>query len=283
MDIRNELVNIFEDTRNWIRSDAELRQSANNSRENTILYSAEEFPDLPEYKPVNTTISVTGRKSFEAACALREQFPEAKIAVHNFASATNPGGGVTNGSRAQEESLCRCSTLYTCLTREDLWKDFYQFHRNRQDVRYTDSCIYSPNVLIIKSDTDFPERLPKENFCQVDILTCAAPNLRTKPYNIMNPGKGNALNLTEQELKDIHRSRARHLLTIAAAHEENILVLGAFGCGAFRNNPYVVAQAYQEILEENAFRNRFQHIEFAVYHTPRETENFTAFQKVFSK
>ena len=282
MDIRQELVNIFEDTVRWSKEDKAIAEARKFSVENTELYQAEDYPELPEFTPADTKIHVSGEKSFQAVFRLRKAYPDARIAVHNFASATNPGGGVTRGSRAQEESLCRCSTLYPCLTRADLWQTYYLFHRNRNDVRYTDACIYSPDVLIIKNDDDLPERLPAEEFCKVDILTCAAPNLRLNPYNQMNPGKGNAVQLTDRELADLHRSRARHLLTVAGFHHDEVLVLGAFGCGAFRNNPRVVAQVYKEILNEKEFRNRFLHVEFAVFHTPRETENFNAFEKVFS-
>ncbi|MBE6877354.1 MAG: TIGR02452 family protein [Ruminococcus sp.] len=282
MDIRLELIKIFEDTVRWIKEDKALSEAKKFSIQNTRLYKAEEYPELPEFSPADTKIQVSGEKSFQAAMRLRKEYPDARIAVHNFASATNPGGGVKTGSRAQEESLCRCSTLYSCLNRSDLWESYYLFHRNRHDVRYTDACIWSPDVLIIKNDDDLPERLPESEFCKVDVLTCAAPNLRPKPYNSMNPGKGDAVQLTDRELADLHRSRARHLLTVAAANHDEVLVLGAFGCGAFRNNPRVVAQVYKEILNEKQFKNRFLHVEFAVFHTLRETENFKAFEKVFS-
>ncbi|MDE7120814.1 MAG: TIGR02452 family protein, partial [Oscillospiraceae bacterium] len=181
-----------------------------------------------------------------------------------------------------EESLCRCSNLYPCLNQGWLKRDYYLFHRNRHDLRYTDACIWSPDVKIFKTDTNIPERMPQADWCTVDILTCAAPNLRTKPYNAMNPGKGGtALQLTDRELGELHEQRARHMLSVALAHHIEILILGAFGCGAFRNNPHIVAQAYRNILDEPAFQNKFRHVAFAVYTTPRERENFQAFQRVF--
>jgi len=282
MDVRLELIKIFEDTMDWTKKDPLLKKAVSFSVSHTQLYQAEEYPDMPELVARNTKIQVSGDRSFQAALRLRKEYPDAKIAVHNFASATNPGGGVTKGARAQEECLCRCSTLYPCLTRSDLWENYYHFHRNQHDVRYTDACIYSPDVLIIKTDDDLPERASVSEFCKVDILTVAAPNLRPSPYNMMNPGKGQAIQLTDAELADLHRSRARHMLTIAAANHDDVLVLGAFGCGAFRNNPRVVAQVYREVLNEKEFKNRFLHVEFAVFHTPRETANFEAFQKVFA-
>jgi len=282
MDIRLELIKIFEDTMNWTKEEKMLKNAVRFSVSHTQLYQPEEYPAMPALVPRNTKIHVSGDRSFQAAFRLRKEYPDAKIAVHNFASATNPGGGVTIGARAQEECLCRCSTLYPCLVRSDLWENYYYFHRNRHDVRYTDACIWSPDILIIKSDDDLPERLPKNEFCKVDILTVAAPNLRPKPYNRMNPGKGESIQVTDAELAELHRSRARHMLTVAAANQDDILILGAFGCGAFQNNPEVVAKVYQEVLNEPEFKNRFLHIEFAVFHTPRETKNFEAFQKVFN-
>ena len=282
MDIRSELVKIFNDTISWIKKDQTLHRAVTYSIEHTQLYPAGKSPELPDFVPQNTKIQVSADKSFQAAFRLRKTYPEARIAVHNFASATNPGGGVKNGSRAQEESLCRCSTLYPCLNSDDLWQNYYQFHRNRHDVRYTDACIYSPDILIIKNDDDLPERLPEQEFCKVDILTVAAPNLRQKPYNAMNPGKGEPVRLTDRELADLHRSRAEHLLSVAAANHDEVLVLGAFGCGAFQNPPRVVAQVYREVLSKKEFKDRFLHVEFAVYHTVRETANFEVFQRVFS-
>ncbi len=281
--VRETMARIFEDTKNWYESDQDLKQAAAYAAEHTKLYRAKEYPAIPEADSQRKTeIHVSADKSFQAASRLHEQYPEARIAVHNFASATNPGGGVKNGSRAQEESLCRCSLLYPCLKQTWLWESYYLYHRNRADVKYTDACIYSPDVLVIKSDTDFPERLSKEKWFPVDILTCAAPNLRRKPNNIMNPGNDHAISLTDQELFEIHVSRARHMLTIAAANQDDILILGAFGCGAFRNSPDVVARAYQTVLHESAFKNRFLHVEFAIFHTSRETANYDAFRKVFT-
>lgn len=282
MDIRDQLVNIFQDTMNWIKTEPELTHALENAVSGTRLYPAQDYPELPEISAQETRIHVSADRSFQAAMRLREIYPEARIAVHNFASATNPGGGVTRGSRAQEECLCRCSTLYPCLIQGILWQNYYQFHRNRNDVRYTDACIYSPDVLIIKTDTDFPERMPQQDWCRVDVLTCAAPNLRHKPYNFMNPGQGNPVRLSDAELADLHRKRARHMLTVAAANHDEVLIMGAFGCGAFRNKPSVVAEAYREVLHEKTFRNRFLHVEFAVFHTARETENYDAFRKIFS-
>ena len=87
----------------------------------------------------------------------------------------------------------------------------------------------------------------------MDILTCAAPNLRAMPNNAMNPGNDKAMSLTDE--------------------------LGAFGCGAFQNKPEIVAQAYKEVLTQ--FDGYFQLIEFAVYCIPRDESNYLKFKKAF--
>ena len=207
---------------------------------------------------------------------LHEAHPDAKIAVLNFASATNPGGGVKSGSSAQEESLCRCSTLYPTLNQRRLWDQYYQPNREANDPLHTDVCIYSPNVVICKTDESIPQRLPEEQFVTVDVVTCAAPNLRQRPGNYHNPDASKAASITRQQLFDLHVKRAKHILHVAAANEVDCLVLGAFGCGAFENNPSIVAKAYAVALEE--YRRRFDVIEFAIYCRDWETQNFDAFR-----
>ena len=197
----DDLIEVFEDTRRWCRSEKALRESVERSLAETKLYSVGEelHYDKSRYaEPM--AVSVSTRRTFEAARELHEKLPNAKIAVLNFASATNPGGGVARGSRAQEESLCRCSTLYPVLADPKYWGAFYGFHRKRHDARYTDLCLYTPGVKVIKSDTALPERLDEKDWLSVDIITCAAPNLRERPSNEMNPQAGEALHLSDEEL-----------------------------------------------------------------------------------
>lgn len=282
MGSREELIEVFEDTQRWYKEDAELAAAVKDSIAGTVVYDADNYPTLPKSAQAQKmNVCVTKSRTFEAAMRLRKKYPDKRIAVHNFASATNPGGGVTRGSRAQEECLCRCSTLYPTLTTPDLWEKYYRFHRNRHDVRYTDTCIYTPGVWIIKTDENAPQRMQKQDWCKVDVMTCAAPNLRANPYNVMNPGSGEAVQLTDEELLKLHQKRARHMLSVAAANGAEVLVLGAFGCGAFQNKPEVVAEAYQEVLKE--FAGRFAEVEFAVYCTPRDQKNYEAFRRIIRK
>jgi len=270
---------VFEDTRKWYETDSKLKSLISEARNTTQVFKADDYPEYVEGKPYEETkIYVTQNRSFEAAIKLHRQYGSDRIAVHNFASATNPGGGVTRGSSAQEECLCRCSTLYPILNDSVLWSEYYGMHRKKRDARYTDTCIYTTGVTIIKSDEDVPQRLPEHEWVKVDVITCPAPNLRERPSNAMNPNAGHKVEVSDEELKEIHKKRARHMLRIAAAKHVDILVLGAFGCGAFSNDPKVVATAYKEILPE--FNGMFKLIEFAVYTSPKDRTNYEMFKEI---
>jgi len=206
---------------------------------------------------------------------------ELKIAVHNFASAKNPGGGVKHGSRAQEEAICRCSTLYPVLNTEENWKNFYNVNRKRADALHDDACIYTPEIIVCKSDIDHPARLPRDRWELVDVITIAAPNLKEQPNKIYDPGYEKPAKITDEELFALHEKRLRHMFTVAAHHGADIFVTGAFGCGAFQNNPEVVAQAYKKILPE--FDGYFKEIVFAIHCRSGEMINYETFKKILGK
>jgi len=275
----NQKIKIFEDTMKQCRENKKLSDSVKKSINGTKFYIPENYPEINRsISDDNCKITVTKERTFEASKKLHVLYPECRIGVLNFASATNAGGGVTRGSSAQEESLCRCSTLYPCLNTKELSYKFYQMHRNKGDLRYTDTCIYTPDIIVIKSDTELPERVPEKDWFNVDVLTCAAPNLRSKPYNRMNPGSAEPIRLSDKELLEIHKKRGLHILNIAASNNIDVLVSGAFGCGAFRNSPDIVARAYQEIIPE--YKKYFREIRFAVYCPPDNSVNYDTFQKI---
>jgi uncharacterized protein (TIGR02452 family) len=128
--------------------------------------------------------------------------------------------------------------------------------------------------VIFKSDTDLPELLDRKDRVKTDVMTCAAPDLRYKPHL---PADYSA-EMTDEELYACHLCRARHLLTAAAAKGADTLVLGAFGCGAFQNNPEVVANAYRTVLKE--FTGIFRKIEFAVFCQPWAIKNYELFARI---
>ncbi len=278
-DRRHKLIEIFEDTEKFYGEDPDLHEAVEESKEKTIFYLPNEYPNLPGPAAGGKSgqVTVSKARTLEAAAQLHEVYPEKKIAVLNFASATTPGGGVKSGSSAQEESLCRCSTLYPVLDTYQMWVDYYDVNRMVDDFRYTDACIYSPDIVVCKTDTDYPKRMEKKDWFTVDVITCAAPNLRNELPAYQNPDTGEKIRMDARELYAIHESRARHILHIAAAHEVDILILGAFGCGAFANDPHIVAKVYHSVLEQYA--ERFERVEFAIYCKEHETDNYLAFQK----
>ena len=83
--------------------------------------------------------------------------------------------------------------------------------------------------------------------------------------------------MNDVELFGYHVKRAVHILSCAAAKGADTLVIGAFGCGAFQNNPETVAKAYKTVLE--IFPNVFRRIEFAIYCPPQNDTNYQIFKK----
>ena len=271
MDRRSYLISVFDDTLEHINNDAELLHAQKQSIAGQKLILESEPLDVPAPAYSETAqVMVTRNRSFEAAA----QYMEQHVCVLNFASATNPGGGVTHGSSAQEESLCRCSTLYNCLNTRVMWEGFYTPHRQSGSPLHNDDIIFTPGVQVLKDDDYRPLVEP----FAVDVITCAAPNLRERPANPFNPSDGQAMQISPDELRRLHELRARRILTVAAQNKADVLILGAFGCGAFRNDPQVVARAYNDVLAE--FSRHFRTIEFAVYCRPHDDSNYRAFNQI---
>ena len=275
---REQLASVFQDTQRLYTENQQLKIAVQVTKDNTIFYEADDFPPLPQKRNIPCETVVTKNKSFEAAIKRHQQYPEDRITVLNFASATNPGGGVKHGSSAQEESLCRCSTLYPALNRNMLWDRYYSPNRSEKNPLHSDACIWTPGIIICKTDTGIPERMKEQDWVSVDIISCAAPNLRETTGNIYNPEYTQSVRLSPEEQYRLHLQRAKHILHIAAAHLTDTLILGAFGCGAFANDPYAVAKAYRDSLPR--YCQYFKRVEFAIFCRGYETKNHDAFNSV---
>ena len=204
--------------------------------------------------------------------------PGSKVAVMNFANAFHAGGGVVRGASAQEECLCRTSTLYPLIYRKSLYNSFYKYHKDKNTPKASDSLIYTEGVVICKTDEDLPKRMDKKDWVTVDVITIAAPDLRKSSnvyFGLVNGGG----NMNDAELFGYHVKRAIHMFTVAASKGADVLVLGAFGCGAFQNNPEVVARAYKIAIQE--FPKVFKKIEFAVYCPPGGSKNYDVFSNFY--
>ena len=274
---RDENVIVFKDTENLCKTNPRISEAVKRSTSaQKLILEGDKLEDQKKglYEDVANVI-VTKKRTFEAAAAYKNQH----VAVHNFASASNPGGGVTKGANAQEECLCRCSGLYFCLNTPAMWDGFYKPHRDAHDPIHNDDIIYTPRVTVFKTDTATPQLLPESEWYDVDIITCAAPNLRNQPSNRYNSGDGNRqVKMKDKELLALHEKKLRRRLEVALSEGCETIILGAFGCGAFQNNPEVVALANRNVIKD--YLHAFKNIEFAVYCPPHDDSNFMIFERV---
>ncbi|MBR0495106.1 MAG: TIGR02452 family protein [Treponema sp.] len=277
---RFENIAVFEDTVALCEKSDRLKESIKKSRESQIFIP--EKDSVPDGSKIarfenDAKIIVSKKRTFEAA-----QFyagKGGKVAVLNFASASNPGGGVVNGAGAQEECLCRVSTLYFTLDTDPNWKRFYTPHRRSRDPLHNDDILYTKNITVFKNDTMKPETMNESDWYDVDVITCAAPNLRERPSNSYNSGDGDErLILNDSELEALHEKRDSRIFDVAVQQGVDILVLGAFGCGAFRNSPAVVAKVMMNLAKK--YVKSFKVIEFAVYCPPYDDINYREFVKL---
>ena len=200
-------------------------------------------------------------------------------ALLNFASAGHPGGGVETGARAQEETICRRSTLTRSIYAFDpkyAAKYGYE-HKAGNNYPLDDlhfSAVYSPAVTVFKEDA---ECTPMEEPYQVAVISCAALNLNGK-YSLALTPDGHMPEMA----KAITRDKVRTIFRIALSHGHDALVLGAFGCGAFKNPPAEVAAIFHEILEEPEFKNKFRLVTFSIIEDHNSNNrNLKAFEKAF--
>ena len=269
---KQQLASVFEDTMAQIKQTEEWMSAIDYSIHNQQFIPASAIISISDVQKVDkpANIIVSQLRSFEAAA----QYIGKRTAVLNFASATNPGGGVEKGASAQEECLCRVSTLYPCLADQKMRTSFYTPHRKNGNALHNDDIIYTPNVLVIKDDD---HNLLSEPF-SVDIISCAAPNLRERPSNQYNTGDTIKVQISDDELLTLHEKRARKIFSSAIANGVEILILGAFGCGAFQNDPHIVAQAYKNVLPD--FAHYFHTIEFAIFCNAKNIENYQVFLSI---
>ena len=185
-----------------------------------------------------TKIQEANETTLQAGYRLLKTSP--KVLALNFANGISAGGGFLHGARAQEEFLCRSSSLYLTLVDDSM----YAAHAKRSSPDSTDWAILSPDVPVFRSDNGTLLNAPYI----LSFLTCAAPYAPTV-------GKAESAKLMKHR---IHR-----VLEIASSYGYDSLVLGAWGCGAFYNDPVEVAQSFKDALLGD-FVGSFSEILFAI-------------------
>jgi uncharacterized protein (TIGR02452 family) len=224
----------------------ELRDALDAARHGTIEYPPD--ADLPRATSSLRETVFEVNEATTLAAAERLARAGANVCALNFASAKHPGGGFQNGARAQEESLCRSSGLYTCIQSCDM----YRHHARQGGGFYTNYAIYSPNVPVFFTDNGNPLASPYA----CSFITAPAVNAGT--YLRDHPKQG--ATRIRREMAD----RIAKVLAIAAGHAHDALVLGAWGCGVFRNDPEMIAELFADALR-GPFMQQFTRVVFAIY------------------
>lgn len=240
---------VMTDTKKQCESVPELMDAVKYSIEHQFIVTQEEDIDQPKVQDSQTKYICSGKRSFEAAKAYKGK----KTAVLNFAN-NHAVGGAPFHAGAQEESLCRCSTLLPCL--QALYEQFYKKHSDQYrqhiiDEMGSDDLIYTPDVVVFKTDERkdpiYPLMMDRNEWYKVDVITCAAPELRNMRH-------------IPDNYEEVIFSRIKKILDVAAKEEVEVLILGAWGCGAFKNDSEVVSRAFHSLLKNY----NFEVVEFAL-------------------
>ena len=239
---------------------------------NTRCYEPDALSAIEEQvlaRPVpfpTMTLEVTNETTLHAAARLAFSNASAKVGALNFASAIRPGGGFLSGAQAQEESLARSSGLYPSLLR---CPSYYEHHHAHRTGLYSDRMIYSPRCPVFRTDAG----TLLEQAYLVDFITSPAPNAgavqRNEPHNLPC-------------IEGVLRERSAKVLSLAVHNGCDVLILGAWGCGVFRNKPAMVADVFWEHLAPNRpFWGRFRSVLFAVLDTSASQGIYKAFVERF--
>ena len=261
---KEELIVCFQDTLEQSNNESLKQRTARSVKSNRVY--KEDFISRAKHRGENATIEVYSGTTFDVA---RKYCSLGKVAVLNFANPENPGGGVQLGAMAQEECLCRSSNLYACISDHNVFEEYYSYHRSIRSHFYTDRLIYTKDITVFKDDSIVPQMLPENEWFEVDVITCAAPYLAKIKHT-----NGAAL-------FELFKSRIKNIFEAARDNNVDYLILGAFGCGAFKNPPLIVAEAFRRTIEEQNYSKDFKQIIFAIKPTSEYCPNLSAFVSKF--
>lgn len=257
----------------WARID--ISDALNNAVKNSLLYKPENFQGIEkdinklvnEKKGNSPKIEVTDETTMSAAARLVFCEGIKDTVCLNFASAKNPGGGFLNGSQAQEESLARSSGLYPCISQMN---EMYEYNRSRKTCLYSDHMIYSPKVPVFRDDND---RLLKEPYL-VSFITSPAVNAGVVRAREMD---------NKERIDEVMIERIKKILSVAALNNNKAIVLGAYGCGVFRNRTEDIAEYFKKVLYDDGYKFLFDKIVFAVYDKSPNKDKVKIFEKLSNK
>jgi uncharacterized protein (TIGR02452 family) len=231
------------------------------TNQNSIFISQQEADRLEAaFVPKFGAPAIELREESTLAAILRLAGQDGKLGVLNFASAKNPGGGFLNGAMAQEESLAAASALYSSQLQ---CPEYYDINRACKSMMYTDCAIWSPEVVFFRENSGALLSDP----AKASVLTLPAVNY------------GQVLLKHEDAAKAKETMKRRMKIALAAFADKDCdaIVLGAYGCGVFRNAPADVAAWWDELLHE--YGGHFGKVVFAVLDSSRSRECWGAFAR----
>ncbi|UQZ36614.1 TIGR02452 family protein [Paenibacillus sp. PK3_47] len=257
--------------RNSAGHQIDIAEAVSRAVTGSQLYSPEQLTKLNKDireriagQPQNKAkIEVTGETTLEAAQRLVEKKSISHTVCLNFASAKNPGGGFLNGSQAQEESLARASALYPCISQ---MSEMYKYNRSRSTALYSHYMIHSPEVPVFRGSREELLTTPYN----VSMITAPAVNA-----GVVKEREADA----ESRIAEVMLERIRYILSVAADQGHPAIVLGAFGCGVFRNDPSEVAGYFRKVLLEEGYQVLFDTIVFAILDRSPDQSVISAFRR----
>jgi uncharacterized protein (TIGR02452 family) len=234
----------------------EIEEDIDVSIMDQIYYPANQELIFDKKEKTLTEIVLVDVTTIEAARSLSES----NIAILNFASARNPGGGWLSGAKAQEEDLARCSALgYVLEQVRNSEPNYYSDNHKAINSLYTDGIIYTPNLVFFRDHTS---NLVDPYY--LSVVTCPAPNL-------------NSLDVANHIIEKILRKRINRILTVFSIHNHETIILGAWGCGVFANNPELVARIFKEELGNFSFKK-------VIFAIPNKNDtNYKTFKEILGE
>lgn len=271
--IAQETLNIIENGAylNPEESRIDIRPEVEAAVRDSKLYAPDRLPEIRQWavaqldRAALPVVEVTGESTLAAAQRLVQVEGLLNTVCLNFASAKNPGGGFLGGSQAQEESLARSSALYPCISQME---EMYRYNRNLKTCLYSDYMIYSPKVLVFREDGGGLWKSPYP----VSMITAPAVNA-----GVVREREPEEMRL----IGPVMLERIRYILSVAAHHGDKAVILGAFGCGVFRNNPGEVAGWFKQVLVDEGYGALFERIVFAILDKSAERRTLQVFEREF--
>jgi uncharacterized protein (TIGR02452 family) len=246
---------------NEINISSEIKKGIEDTKVHSVndLETLRNTIELPNN--FETTINVSNQDVVSSIHRLKTEIG-GTIMCLNFASAKNAGGGFINGAIAQEEALAISSSLYGS---QMTTKGYYDLHKSMKSCVYTDTMIYSPNTVFFR-DVD-GNLLKNPTVC--NIITSAAVNT-----GVVKQREPKVI----KSLPELMETRIDKLFALALQNKNETLILGAWGCGVFQNEPKLIAELFAKQLN-GKYKNQFKHIEFAIF--SRNELFINAFKNVF--